>query len=174
MPAACLLLRACCCVLAAESSTGRGMDLAAVAVGAAAGGVLRHAVSSSPRFTAHPGGKLWSIAAINVVGSALLASVACAAPLHPRGRLLLGTGMCGGFTTFSTFAVDVVGLVETRQFATAGRYVIVNNVGSIVGAAGAVLLLRRYGGLNSLPPPVLHSRSHELVTAAAAKVARRA
>ena len=145
------------------------MDLIAVATGAAVGGMLRHAVSSSPYIITRPGGKLWSIAGVNIVGSAVLAGVACAAPLHPRGRLLLGTGMCGGFTTFSTFAVDVVGLVETRQFATAGAYVAVNNIGSVVGAAGALLLLRRCGGSTVLPSPVLHSRSHELQSCAVTK-----
>lgn len=145
------------------------MDLVAVATGAAVGGMLRHAVSSSPCITVRPGGKLWSIAAINITGSAVLAGVACAAPLHPRSRLLFGTGMCGGFTTFSTFAVDVIGLLETRQFATAGAYVAVNNVGSVIGAAGAVLLIRRYGGPAVLSPPVAHSRSHELTADYVAK-----
>jgi CrcB protein len=138
------------------------MDLLVVGTGAAVGGMLRHAISTSPHITARPSGKLWSIAAINIAGSAALAGVACAAPLHPRGRLLLGTGMCGGFTTFSTFAVDVVGLVETQRFATAGAYVALNNIGSLVGAAGAVLLLRRCGGSAALPSPLAHSRSHEL------------
>ena len=145
------------------------MDLIAVGTGAAVGGLLRHALSSSPHITARPGGKLWSIAAINVAGSAALAGVACAAPLHPRGRLLLGTGMCGGFTTFSTFAVDVVGLMETRQFAMAGAYVAVNNIGSVIGAVGAVLLLRRFGGPTVLPSPIAHSRSHELSASAVTK-----
>lgn len=138
------------------------MDLLVVGTGAAVGGMLRHAISSSPHITARPGGKLWSIAAINILGSAALAGVACAAPLHPRGRLLLGTGMCGGFTTFSSYAVDVVGLVETRQVATAVAYAAVSNIGSLMGAAGAVLVLRRYGGAAVLPSPVAHSRSHEL------------
>ena len=95
------------------------LDLAAVASGAAIGGALRHAIASSPRVSARPNGRLWAIGAINVAGSALLAGVACCAPLQPRARLLLGTGLCGGFTTFSTFAVDIVGLLETRQYATA-------------------------------------------------------
>ena len=147
------------------------MDLAAVAVGAAAGGVLRHAISSSPRLASRPGGKLWSIAGINIAGSALLAGAACCAPLHPRGRLLLGTGMCGGFTTFSTFAVDVVGLLEARQYATAAGYLAVNNIGSLAGAGCALVLVRRFGGGSfALPGPILHSRSHEL--AAAAKAAQ--
>ena len=134
-----------------------------MAIGAAAGGVLRHAISSSPRITSRPHGKLWSIAAINITGSALLAGVACCAPLRPRGRLLLGTGMCGGFTTFSTMAVDVLGLAETRQYRLMVAYLAANNLGSLVGAGCAVLLVRRFGGAVALPAPVLHSRSHELV-----------
>ena len=40
-------------------------------------------------------------------------------PFSPRTKLLLGTGLCGGFTTFSTFAVDVCALIESGRLGTA-------------------------------------------------------
>ena len=121
-------------------------------------------LGTSSLITARPAGKLWGIAAINIVGSGVLAALACAAPVKPQSRLLLGTGLCGGFTTFSTFAVDVVGLVESRQYLLAAKFVTVNNIGSIAAAAGVALVFRRLGGHRALPPPLLHSRSHELLS----------
>ncbi len=47
--------------------------------------------------------------AINLLGSMLLGViVGWLADRHPRGRLFLGTGVMGGFTTYSAFAVQVV------------------------------------------------------------------
>ena len=43
--------------------------------------------------------------------------------LTPRQKLLLGTGLCGGFTTFSTFAVDVVALWSAGKVGTAAALV---------------------------------------------------
>eukprot|EP01045_Picozoa_sp_COSAG04_P046613 COSAG04_NODE_16980_length_483_cov_0.940104_1_plen_83_part_10 len=65
-----------------KRSSPMALDLAAVASGAAIGGALRHAIASSPRISARPNGRLWAIGAINVAGSALLAGVACCAPLQ--------------------------------------------------------------------------------------------
>jgi len=47
--------------------------------------------------------------AINLLGSLLLGVIVGAlADRHPRARMLLGTGVMGGFTTYSAFAVQAV------------------------------------------------------------------
>ncbi|KQQ06380.1 CrcB [Rathayibacter sp. Leaf185] len=51
-------------------------------------------------------------------------------------RLLLGTGVLGGFTTYSTFSLDTVGLLEDGRFAESALYAAVTLV---IGTAAAVL-----------------------------------
>ena len=68
---------------------------------------------------------------VNVSGSLL---VGLFAGLSPRGYALLGTGFCGAFTTYSTFAVEAVQLPRPR----AARYVALS-VGLCLAAAAAGL-----------------------------------
>ena len=63
--------------------------------------------------------------------------------LTPRQKLLLGTGLCGGFTTFSTFAVDVVALWGAGKVGTAAALVTASNGGAILAVATAARLARR-------------------------------
>lgn len=104
---------------------------AAVAAGGAAGSCLRFAVANwvpqdaAARFP-------WATLAVNVTGCSLLGAVLAVVPggadADPRWRLLLGVGLCGGFTTFSAFAAETTALLAGRQFATAA----VNVAGSVV------------------------------------------
>jgi CrcB protein len=75
---------------------------------------------------------------INVLGSFLMGVIAeyfaLKSGLHQPLRLLLTTGILGGFTTFSTFSLESALLVERDQFAAAGIYV----AASIVVGIGAL------------------------------------
>jgi CrcB protein len=75
-----------------------------VALGAAAGASLRFAIASllDTRFP-------WGTLVVNVAGSALLGALSAMA-LSGHAMALLGTGFCGGFTTYSAFAVQTHGL----------------------------------------------------------------
>ena len=100
------------------------------------GGVCRHLLSTAAQGR---GAQPWGTAAINVGGSFLLGAVTALAPVKDsRSRLLLGTGFCGGFTTFSTFSVEAMTLINAGQFGRAGAYMLASNALS-VGAAGAGL-----------------------------------
>lgn len=108
----------------------------AIAAGGVAGAGLRWAVLTA---TTTPPGELPRILlAVNVAGSFLLGGILAAEATHPRAHLLLhdlaGIGFCGGLTTFSTFAVEVVDLVRDGEAATAVTY----GVLSVLGSAGAV------------------------------------
>ena len=77
-----------------------------VGAGGALGAVLRHELSRRvDRAAAAPAGTV----AVNVVGSFVLGFVT-AAGASERALLLVGTGACGAFTTFSSFSFDTVSL----------------------------------------------------------------
>ena len=57
-------------------------------------------------------------------------------------RLFVGVGILGGFTTFSSFSLDVVTMIERGALAPAAVYGLLSVVGS-VGAVFAGLLLAR-------------------------------
>ncbi|MBB5808390.1 CrcB protein [Saccharothrix ecbatanensis] len=78
--------------------------LAAIALGGGLGGLARYGLSG-----VIPGP--WGFLLINVLGSALIGVLMVLVPrLHPLARPFLGVGVLGGFTTFSTYALDAVHL----------------------------------------------------------------
>ncbi len=103
-------------------------------VGAVLRLVLDGAIKARTR-TAFPLGTLL----INVSGSLVLGFVtqlALGGILDDTWRLVIGTGLCGGFTTFSTASFETVRLVQQRRYVLAS----VNAVGMLVAAVGAGLL----------------------------------
>ncbi|MER3390549.1 MAG: fluoride efflux transporter CrcB [Microcella sp.] len=89
--------------------------LLAVAVGGALGAVLRQLTSVA---LAGRGRIPWGVLVVNVVGS-LLAGLALALPLDPTVQLIIVSGLCGGLTTFSTFAVETIQLVSEGKHRAA-------------------------------------------------------
>jgi CrcB protein len=92
---------------------------------------------------------------VNLVGAFLLGMVSMTAArirLRPAG-VLVGTGFCGALTTFSTFQVEVLALIDRGSTATAGAYLAVSLAAGLLCAYGGgqvtVLLGRRYPTLVS-------------------------
>lgn len=85
----------------------------------------------------------WGTFAVNVTGSLLFGLITGAALHHAlpaTPRILLGTGFCGAYTTFSTFAVETVRLVEDDALAGAGMYAAFSLLaGTSAAAAGLAL-----------------------------------
>ncbi|MDQ1125707.1 CrcB protein [Microbacterium sp. SORGH_AS 505] len=103
-------------------------------VGAVLRLVLDGAIKARTR-TAFPLGTLL----INASGSLVLGVItqlALGGILDDTWRLVIGTGLCGGFTTFSTASFETVRLVQQRRHVLAS----VNAVGMLVAAVGAGLL----------------------------------
>lgn len=85
--------------------------------------------------------------AINVTGSFILAFSAVLflkrLPMEYQDWfLLVGTGFCGGYTTFSSFEWETFKLVDDGSWGLALLYVVVSVVGGFIGVFGGVILSR--------------------------------
>lgn len=88
-----------------------------MAAGGAVGSVCRYLLSS-----VHMASFPWGTLTVNVLGSlliGLLAGLSGRGLLSPELKLLLVTGFCGGFTTFSTFANESFGMMKAGEVLTA-------------------------------------------------------
>ncbi|WP_040399327.1 fluoride efflux transporter FluC [Cellulomonas massiliensis] len=110
-----------------------------VAAGGAVGTTLRALLERA--WPAEPGGWPWTTSAINLVGSfalgALLETLARQGPDEGRRRLVrlgAGTGVLGGFTTYSTFVVEVERRLSGGVVATGLAYALVSVVLGLVAA----------------------------------------
>ena len=111
------------------------MNWLLVIAGAAVGAPLRYLTDRTVQ-TRHDSVFPWGTFAVNVVGSAILGLVAGAVSegaASQHVQLLLGTGLCGALTTYSTFSYETLRLAEDG----ARFYAAANVVGSIAAGLGA-------------------------------------
>ena len=96
-------------------------NLLLVALGGAVGSVCRFLLSSM-NIASWP----WGTFAVNILGSliiGLLMGLVSKGIVSPEMKLLLVTGFCGGFTTFSTFANESFSLIKTGDALQMALYV---------------------------------------------------
>ncbi|WP_031083181.1 fluoride efflux transporter CrcB [Streptomyces sp. NRRL WC-3549] len=110
-------------------------DFLLVAAGGAVGAPLRYLTDRAVQ-ARHDTVFPWGTFTVNVIGSLVLGVLTGAALSGAAGhtvQLLLGTGLCGALTTFSTFSY------ETRRLAEDGAraYAVANVIGSVVVGLGA-------------------------------------
>lgn len=120
--------------------------LAAVAVGGSAGSAARYEVALLLPHDAGTGVP-WATLAVNAVGCLLIGVlIVLVEGRHPLLRPLLGVGVLGGFTTFSTYAVDAVVLADRGAVWTAAAYVAGTLVTALAAVSCGVYATRRLAG----------------------------
>lgn len=95
------------------------------------------------RLTLHTEALLWSTVAINITGSFLLGLLAAEHWFSRDVREALGVGFLGGFTTFSTFSVQIVLEVDAGRTDRAALYLAASVVGGVLAAAAGYALGRK-------------------------------
>ena len=122
-----------------------GLSCLLVGLGGGLGAIARYLMGLIPVPVDFPAMTLL----INVLGAAVIGGVSALAgalPLDPRAVLFLKTGVCGGFTTFSTFSLETVGLLEERRYLAGGGYALLSVAlclaGVVLGRALALRLVR--------------------------------
>src|ERR1700738_2597457 len=109
-----------------------------IAVGGAAGSLLRYLVGGAVQRTSASGFPVGTMF-VNVSGCFLIGILLrqfLNMQLSPELRAFLIVGFCGGFTTFSTFSAETLGLIEGGEYGRATGYVILS-VSLCLGAAVA-------------------------------------
>ncbi len=118
--------------------------VAAIAIGGALGTLARYGIERA--VATPPDGFPWGTLTVNVVGSFVLGAVVIAVVERwPRDRYLrplLAVGFCGGFTTFSTLAVEVDQRVQHGHVLLATTYLMVTLIAGL-GAALAGMTVAR-------------------------------
>jgi len=120
-------------------------ELAAIFAGGFLGAVARGALDSALPF--HPTSWPWSTFTVNVVGAFLLGYFATRLqerlPLSAYRRPFLGTGICGGLTTFSTMQLQLLRIIDAHDYQLAIAYAAASVVAGFAGVFLATKLVRR-------------------------------
>jgi CrcB protein len=111
-----------------------------VGLGGVCGVMARYGIGKA---TLHSDALLWSTVGINIVGSFLLGLLAAEHWFSRDVREAVGVGFLGGFTTFSTFSVQVVLDVDAGEPWRAAGYLVASVVGGIAAATCGYVLGRK-------------------------------
>ncbi len=126
------------------------LQIMLVALGCALGGVVRFLLGKGVNVQPWAEGFPWATLLINISGSMMLGIVAEfylereSSTFRMETYLLLGTGFCGGFTTFSTFSLELLNLIKTGAILPSMAYavgsVLLSLLGVFVGLHGTKAL----------------------------------
>lgn len=112
---------------------GKRMGFLWVALGGAAGAMGRYAISLLPSKTAFPFLTLFT----NIAGAVLIGFitgfVSTRDHVSRNTVLFWKTGVCGGFTTFSTFSLEAWELLESRSYMQGGVYIVLSVAFCVLG-----------------------------------------
>ncbi len=114
------------------------MGILCVGAGGALGAVGRYGLGLIPLGTEWP---LMTLL-INFVGSVAIGAIVEVAALPREAVLFLKVGLCGGFTTFSTFSLETLELMESGQWIAAGGYALASVALCVAGVLAGKVLAR--------------------------------
>lgn len=127
------------------SSPADRRELAAIFGGGALGGGLRTGLSQLA--PVHAGHWPWVTFGVNLAGCLLLGYFITRLqerlPITAYRRPLLGTGVCGGLTTFSTFQLELLQMLDHGQLPLALLYAAVSVAAGFAGVALGTAAVRR-------------------------------
>ncbi|MBS0275449.1 MAG: fluoride efflux transporter CrcB [Proteobacteria bacterium] len=119
--------------------------LFAVGLGGGLGALLRYFVAGAIQSAAWPGYP-WGIFVVNVTGGLAMGLIvelsALKLQMSPEMRAFLTTGVLGGYTTFSTFSLDSVLLVERGNYGSAAVYIVGSTALSILAVFAGMWAVR--------------------------------
>ncbi|WP_051819154.1 fluoride efflux transporter CrcB [Streptomyces sp. NRRL S-920] len=128
-----------------RSRGGQGQIVAAVAVGGGIGASARYGVSLLWPVAAHD--FPWATLAVNALGCAVIGVfmvlITHVWAAHRLVRPFFGTGVLGGFTTFSTYAVDIERLASGGHARTALAYLALTLLVALAAVGSAAWTTRR-------------------------------
>lgn len=120
-------------------------ELAAVFAGGALGTLARAGLATATAPV--PGHWPWATFTVNIVGAFILGFVTTRLlerlPLSAYRRPLLGTGLCGGLTTFSTMQVETLQMIERHHYGLAATYTVVSVAAGLLAVYTATALVRK-------------------------------
>ena len=123
------------------------MNLLVVFLGGGLGAMCRYLFGVGVVRLSGPAHGPFATFIINVLGSVLMGVLIGAMTkmtgVNDRWRLLLGIGVLGGFTTFSSFSLEAVLMIERRAYALAAAYVVGSVVLGLAGLMLGLLVMRR-------------------------------
>lgn len=114
--------------------------LLAVAAGGVLGALGRYGVG-----LALPADGRWATLVVNATGCLLIGVLAAVLDeaAHPVARAFLGTGVLGGYTTFSAYAVDVARLVSDGRVVVALGLLLATPLVAVVAVLAGAAVTRR-------------------------------
>jgi len=120
-------------------------EIVAIACGGALGSLARVAVSQALPNSASSWP--WATFAVNIFGALLLGYLVTRLqerlPISTLRRPLLGTGLCGALTTFSTVQLELLRMLEHDRYGLALGYVLASVVGGFLAIFLSSAVVRR-------------------------------
>ena len=120
------------------------MTILAIAFGGALGSVLRYLMGGIVQRATHAGFPYGTLA-VNVLGCLVIGVLVqyfmnTEPPSEVRGFLVVG--FCGGFTTFSAFSMETIGLLNSGSYLRASVYILASVVLCLSATAAGMTLTR--------------------------------